>query len=116
VFAVPGQIDSEHSLGCHDLLRDGVTLIRGVDDVLSALGPLTQPVERGKNDVVHVPAELVLTDQERTILNLIGRDATAIDELVRNAGLEINRVLTTLTMLEMRRLLRRLPGNFVVRM
>ncbi|HUQ69113.1 MAG TPA: DNA-processing protein DprA [Planctomycetaceae bacterium] len=116
VFAVPGQIDSEHSLGCLDLLRDGVTLIRGVDDVLSALGPLVQPVERAKNDVVHVPAELVLTDQERTILNLIGRDATAIDELVRNAGLETNRVLTTLTMLEMRRLLRRLPGNFVVRM
>lgn len=115
LFAVPGQIDSEHSLGCLDLIRDGVTLIRGVDDVLSALGPLTQPVERAKNDVVHIPAELVLTEQERTILNLVGRDATPIDELVRQAGLEINRVLTTLTMLEMRRLLRRLPGNCVVR-
>jgi DNA processing protein len=116
LFAVPGQIDSEHSLGCLDLIRDGVTLIRGVDDVLAALGPLAQPVERAKNDVVHIPAELVLTDQERTILNLVGKDATAIDELVRSAGLETNRVLTTLTMLEMRRLLRRLPGNCVVRM
>jgi DNA processing protein len=116
VFAVPGPIDSEHSLGCLDLIRDGVTLIRDIDDVLTALGPLTKPVARAAADVVHQPAELLLTDQERTILNLIGRDATPVDELVRQAGLETNRVLTTLTMLEMRRLLRRLPGNFVVRM
>jgi DNA processing protein len=43
VFALPGQVDSIASEGCHDLIRDGVTLVRGVDDVLSALGPLPMP-------------------------------------------------------------------------
>lgn len=115
VFAVPGRIDTDHSLGCHDLIRDGVPLIRGVDDVLEALGPLTKPVRRTSADVVHHPAELKLTEQERTVLNLIGSEAITVDEVVRGSGLETNRVLTTLTMLEMRRLVRRLPGGQVVR-
>jgi DNA processing protein len=115
VLAVPGRIDTDHSLGCHDLIRDGVTLVRGIDDVLEALGPLTKPVQRTSTEVVHHPAELKLTDQERTVLNLIGAEATAIDEVVRSAGLETNQVLTTLTMLEMRQLVRRLPGNYIVR-
>jgi DNA processing protein len=115
VFAVPGRIDTDHSLGCHDLIRDGVTLVRGVDDVLEALGPLTKPVQKSATETVHHPVELQLTDQERTVLNLIAAEATAIDEVVRGAGIETNRVLTTLTMLEMRRLVRRLPGGFIVR-
>jgi len=116
VFAVPGRIDSDHSLGCHDLIRDGVPLIRGVDDVLESLGPLTQPVKRSPQETVHHPAELKLTDQERRVLNLIAAEATAVDDVVRGAGMETHQVLTTITMLEMRRLIRRLPGGFVVRM
>ncbi|MCH7990123.1 MAG: DNA-protecting protein DprA, partial [Planctomycetes bacterium] len=44
VFALPGRIDSPASRGCHDLIRDGVTLVRDADDVLQELGPLLEPV------------------------------------------------------------------------
>lgn len=115
VFAVPGRIDSPASLGCLDLLRDGATLVRDVDDVLTALGPLTQPVARNATNTVLNPAELLLSEHERAILNRIAQDATAIDEVVRASGMEASRVLTTLTVLEMRRLIRRLPGGFVAR-
>jgi DNA processing protein len=115
VFAVPGRIDSDASLGCHDLIRDGATLIRDVDDVLNALGPLTKPVARSVNETVLSPAELLLSDHERAILNHVGLEAMAVDEIVRAAEMETSRVLTTLTVLEMRRLIRRLPGGFVVR-
>jgi DNA processing protein len=115
VFAVPGRIDSDASLGCLDLIRDGVMLIRDVDDVLAALGPLTKPVARTVTETVLNPAELLLSEFERGILNHVGLDATAVDEIVRAAELETSRVLTTLTVLEMRRLIRRLPGGYVVR-
>lgn len=116
VFAVPGRIDSDESLGCLDLIRDGATLVRGVEDVLQTLGPLTKPVPRSADEVVHTPAELLLSDQERAVLNLVQSEATAVDEVVRGTGLDAGRVLTTLTVLEMRRLIRRLPGGFVARM
>jgi len=115
VFAVPGRIDSEASFGCLDLIRDGATLIRGVDDVLSALGPLVQPVQRTPTESVHSPVELQLSDQQRMILNLITNEPCPVDEVMRGAGIEPSRVLSTLTILEMKRLVRRLPGGFVQR-
>jgi DNA processing protein len=115
VFAVPGRIDSLTSEGCHDLIRDGVPLVRGVDDVLEALGPLLSPVERSSTETVHTPRELSLSEQERTILNLVTVDPRQIDEVVRDSALESSRVLATLTVLEMKRMLKRLPGGYVIR-
>jgi DNA processing protein len=115
VFAVPGRIDSLASEGCHDVIRDGAMLIRGVDDVLEALGPLIAPVSPEPGQMVHNPRELTLDPQERAILNLISADPVHVDELLRSAGIEASRVLATLTVLEMKRFVRRLPGGNLCR-
>ena len=115
VFALPGRVDSEASFGCLDLIRDGATLIRGVDDVLNALGPLVNPVRRTETEVVHKPAELQLSDQQRLVLNLVTVEPVLVDEILREIQIEPSRVLSTLTILEMKRLVRRLPGGFVQR-
>lgn len=121
VFAVPGQIDSDASLGCLDLLRDGATLIRDVDDVLSALGPLARPVvltdgeSSGGKPVVHQPRELLLSDVERLVLQQVSERPTSVDEVIRGLEIESSRVLATLTILEMKRLIKRHPGACVSR-
>lgn len=115
VFAVPGRVDSEVSAGCLDLIRDGATLVRHVDDVLESLGPLSQPVRQDGGGEVHTPRELSLSDQEREILNLVSVEPRHLDELVQAAGIEASRVMATLTVLEVKRLVRRLPGGYLVR-
>ncbi|MEO2031283.1 MAG: DNA-processing protein DprA [Planctomycetaceae bacterium] len=115
VFAIPGPVDSITSEGCHDLIRDGVTLICTVDDVLEQLGPLTTPANPCADRTVHHPREMVLNPQESEILNAISNAGTPVDEVVRATRLDPSRVLATLTVLEMRRFVRRLPGNIVVR-
>src|ERR1043165_1347946 len=40
IFAVPGRIDQNSSAGCHQLIRDGATLLTSVDDLLGALNYL----------------------------------------------------------------------------
>ena len=115
VFAVPGRIDHPGCLGCLDLLRDGATLVRNVDDVLDALGPLSAPVRTSEQTVVHAPRELNLNEQELQILNLIETAPTAIDHVLGQTTLDSPRVLATLTVLEMKRLIRRQPGGFVER-
>lgn len=115
VFAVPGRIDNDACLGCLDLIRDGATLIRGVDDVLAALGPLTRPVAVSAEETVHHPQELILNDLERSVLNLVSGEAQPVDAVLRASPLEASRVLSTLTVLEMRRLVQRLPGGQIVR-
>jgi len=115
VMAVPGRVDSLASEGCHDLIRDGVTLIRNVDDVMESLGPLVNPVKSDDKGEIHSLRELSLNEREREVLNLITNDPQHIDEVLRATDIEPSRVLATLTVLEMKRMIRRLPGSMLIR-
>ncbi len=115
VFALPGPVESLTSEGCHDLICDGVNLIRNVDDVLDQLGPLATPAKPDSDKTVHHPREMVLNPQESEILNAVSTTGTPVDDVVRATKLDPSRVLSTLTVLEMRRFVRRLPGNMVIR-
>ncbi len=115
VFAVPGRVDSRMSRGCHRLIRDGATLVESVDDVLAQLGPLADVAKLADGREVRHAAELQLNEVERGVLELIGDGPTLIDVVARQSGLPTARVLATLTILEMRRLVRRLGGSSVCR-
>ncbi|REJ66344.1 MAG: DNA-protecting protein DprA [Planctomycetota bacterium] len=115
VFAVPGPVDSRASRGPHALIRDGARLVATVDDVLEELGPLVEAVPTGDGLEVHRPAELQLNDTERAVLAAVGTQATAIDTVAAESGLPLPRVLATLSVLESRRVVRRLSGQAVVR-
>ncbi len=116
VFAVPGPIDSLASQGCHYLIRDGARLVQTVDDILEQLGPLVREVRAAPEaPAVRHPAELTLSDLERSLLNKLDDSPTAVDELIGRTGLTASQVMATLSVLEMRRLVRRLPGHQFVR-
>ncbi|MEZ6046331.1 MAG: DNA-processing protein DprA [Planctomycetaceae bacterium] len=115
VFAVPGRIDSIESQGCLDLIRDGATLIRGVEDILEELGPLTNPVQSSHKGEIRKPIELNLNDQETLVLNTLSTNPKHIDEVLRALSLDSSQVLSTLTVLEMKQLIRRHPGNYLSR-
>lgn len=115
VFAVPGPVDSRVSRGTHQLLRDGAKLVESADDVLEELGPLFEAVETEDGRVVASPAELQLNEQEQHVLACIDHEPTLIDAIVGRSKLPISRVLSTVSALEMRRLIRRLSGNTVIR-
>lgn len=115
VFAVPGPVDSRVSQGCHLLIRDGATLVQSVDDVLAELGPLQNPIETDSGNTVHHPAELKLNEQETIVLNVIDVQPTEIDAIVDACELSVQNVLSTISVLEIRRLIRRVSGNTVIR-
>jgi DNA processing protein len=119
VFAVPGPADSRMSHGCHRLIRDGATLVTCADDVLEGLGPLAVPAAAtsadGTSRSIHHPAEIQLNDQELRVLQAIDREPTDIDEIVDRCGLPVQRVLATLSVLEMRHLARRVSGTAMCR-
>src|SRR5205814_709304 len=118
VFAVPGRVDSRASHGCHRLIRDGAKLVETVDDVLEELGPLATPTPTAANadqPPIRNPAELQLNDPEREVLAQIGDDPITIDDVAIASRLPVQNVLATISVLEMRRLIRRLGGNRVMR-
>ncbi|QEG21332.1 DNA-processing protein DprA [Mariniblastus fucicola] len=119
VFAVPGRMTDRMSKGTNGLIRDGATMVQSVDDVLEHLGPLPTAAKietsSGESLTIRSPAELKLNEQETLVLQLISEDATEVDWLIQQSELPAARVLSTVSVLEMRRLIRRVSGTAVVR-
>jgi len=54
-----------------------------------------------------------LSESERRVLSAVGQDPTCIDQIVQKTGLPSSEVLASISLLEIRRLIRRLGGNWV---
>jgi DNA processing protein len=115
VFAVPGQIDNPAASGPHRLLRDGAKLVTCVDDVLEELGHLPAAAPDGRGGSIRVAAELKLNDLEHTVLQAIDPAGSTLDDVAVACALPIHRVLSTVSVLESRRLVRKVGGNRVAR-
>ncbi|GIX03345.1 MAG: DNA protecting protein DprA [Planctomycetaceae bacterium] len=132
VFAVPGRIDNPQSAGCHDLLRDGAILVRGVDDIIEALansglsqgavvptthsesGVPARVVSKNKTEE-HVARARNLNPDEETLYAVLTAEPISLDELVQRTGRDAAQVLLALTGLELRSLVKRWPGGRISR-
>lgn len=114
VFAVPGPVDSAASAGTLALLRKGAKLVRHAQDILEDLGgvaPLFDAIP-GQAPLGHAkrekPADMN-SDHERIWTFL--EERRNIDELCRFTEKPIAELSVLLMTMEMRKLIRRLPGN-----
>jgi DNA processing protein len=119
VFAVPGRADSILSRGTNKLIKDGAKLTEDAEDILGEFEYLlpkraTEPAEAASDGGGTKPA-LVLSDMEEKVMAHVGQEETAIDEVIRASGLTTACVSATLLSLEMKRLVRQLPGKLYVR-
>jgi len=115
IFAVPGPVNSRMSQGCNRLIRDGAILIQDAQDVLEHLGPLFESVQVAPDRIVRNPIELKLNEQEQSVLQAIETVPSDLDEVIVRSGLTVSRVLSTVSALEMRGLIRRVGGRSVQR-
>lgn len=81
VFAIPGSINNPQSKGCHQLIRQGATLVESVTDIVDELhGPLGALSEQlAKSEPVKQLPELSL--EETKLLELMGYDPILIDDI-----------------------------------
>lgn len=116
VFAVPGRIDSPRSKGCHELIKNGAKLCEGVEDVLSEFEYLFPPTNQGASAATtgQLPA-LELSEAEQRVYSAIGTEERTTDDVVRAANLPTSAVNVALFTLEMKRIIRQLPGKLFVR-
>jgi len=117
VFAVPGRIDSPRSKGCHDLIKKGAKLCEGAEDILSEFEYLfpasNKPPSAGETGVL--PALELSENEQKVFDTLKTADETSIDEVIRKSGLPTSAVSVALLSLEMKRVVKQLPGKLFVR-
>src|SRR6266705_658069 len=104
VFGIPGSILSNKSSGVNKLIQDGAKPVMEVNDILEALNLFMIPQ--------HVEMQAVLpdNDDERVLLKLISHEPCHIDELIRESGLATTTVSATLTMMELKGMVKQVGG------
>jgi len=116
LFAVPGRIDSPRSKGCHELIKKGAKLCEGAEDILSEFEYLFPRTNRAPspNETGVLPA-LELSENEQRVFAALDIETTGIDDVIRQSGLPASAVSVALLSLEMKRLIKQLPGKLFVR-
>ena len=116
VFAVPGRIDSPRSKGCHDLIKKGAKLCEGAEDILSEFEYLFPASSKSSLHKEGSPLPtFTLSENEQAVYDTLSEDESAIDEVIRRSGLPPSAVSVSLLGLEMKRLIRQLPGKLFVK-
>jgi len=127
VFAVPGKIDSYASKGTHNLIKQGAKLVEDSEDIIEELSPILK--ECIKDDFRGIVArdglfgspeklgieEAVLKPQEEKIYSVLSSKARHIDEIVRDVHLSVSQISSILTKLEIKNLVKELPGKMFVK-
>jgi DNA processing protein len=116
IFAVPGRIDSPRSKGCHELIKKGAKLCESAEDILSEFEYLFPPTNRQPAGQTGSLPALELSSNEQQVYDALGQEESSIDDLIRRSGLPSSAVSVALLSLEMKRLVRQLPGKIFVRL
>jgi DNA processing protein len=117
VFAVPGRIDSPRSKGCHELIKKGAKLCEGAEDILSEFEYLFPSTNRSPapNETGTLPAISLSENEQKVIACVTTQHEATIDEVIRQSGLPPSAVSVALLGLEMKRIVKQLPGKCFVR-
>jgi len=101
VFAVPGPITSTYSRGPAKLLKNGAKLVESVHDIIEELGIRENKQTRLRQGYDGYVNELK-NEEEKRLVELLRDRPMAIDEIVRESGLTAKIAGATITILEMK--------------
>jgi DNA processing protein len=126
VMVIPGRIDSAASQGCHKLLKEGARLVTSPEEVIDEVQDLfigrsaristeiRKPVKKMESREEKNPVP-VLTAEERSVMVVVDDGGTPIDVVIRKTGLPAGRVNALLVSLQIKRLMKLMPGGIVMR-
>lgn len=114
IFAVPGSIHNPQSRGCHALIKDGAQLVETGEDIIKQLTGIIRHFadQQAREDKVNSESSddskdtsnrpSLLSSKERQILESIGYDIVAIEQVIERTGFSSAEVTATLLNLEVK--------------
>ena len=121
VLAVPGRIDSPLSRGPHQLLKQGAVLVESIEDIVSSLGAIGAEMQdhvqtsmeelSQKEGTKKQPVIDHLTKTEQLIYCCLGQEPQHADHITGHTRLPVGKVTADLVSLQLKGLVKSLPGN-----
>ena len=113
VYAVPGHINAPSAMGSNRLIQQGAKLVMDASDVLDDLQiflPESKPIASAARPLPELSAS------ERSVYDAIEASETAIDAIAAKCNLPSPTVSSVLLRLELKRLVKQLPGKYFVKL
>ncbi len=114
VYAVPGHINAPSAMGSNRLIQQGAKLVMDASDILDDLSILL-PEAKPSPDAAARPLP-TLSDDERKVYDAIEANETSIDDIATKADLPSGTVSSVLLRLELKHLVKQLPGKYFVKL
>jgi DNA processing protein len=114
VYAVPGPINAPSAMGSNRLIQQGAKLVMSASDILDDLQILL-PETKPSPEAAARPLP-PLSDDERRVFDAIDSSETPIDRIAAKSDLPSATVSSTLLRLELKRLVKQLPGKYFVKL
>ncbi|MGI5911134.1 MAG: DNA-processing protein DprA [Syntrophomonadaceae bacterium] len=111
VFAIPGPINSKNSVGTNNLIKQGAKLTMSIEDILEEYYDINHVYSKTE------PEQLSILDgNEKLLLDIIAHNSMHFDQMLQLTGLDIGSLSTLLFKLELKGIIKSLPGNYYVRL
>jgi DNA processing protein len=111
VFSVPGPVNSATSRGTNRLIRDGATLVTSVDEITEEFEFLFPQELFTQKEVDSKKKYIPKLDANEETLYAILTEPYTLDQLSQKSDLSIEKVTTAMLTLELKGLVRALPGK-----
>jgi DNA processing protein len=114
VYAVPGHINTPSAMGSNRLIQQGAKLVMDAGDILDDLQILL-PGTKPSSEAASRPLP-ELSAEERRVYDAIEATETPIDQIAMKSDLPSSTVSSALLRLELKRLVKQLPGKYFVKL
>lgn len=108
VFAVPGNINSIYSMGTNKLIKDGAFPLLDIDDLLEEVSEMKHRVFKEKSENIDC---ISLSDTEIKVVNVMKDGPIHSDMIVHKTGLDTSTVISVLTILELKGIIKELTSR-----
>src|SRR3982075_910976 len=114
VYAVPGHINAPSAMGSNRLIQQGAKLVMSASDILDDLQILLPETKPSPEAAVRpLPP---LSEEEKRVFDAIDSSETPIDQIAAKSDLPSAMVSSTLLRLELKHLVKQLPGKYFVKL
>lgn len=126
VMAIPGRIDNPTSKGPHELIKQGARLVDSVEEIMDTLGIIGQGLKEHVSGSaartekeVEAPlfdlSRMNLSESEKAVLNGLDSQPLHAEEIIAAGDLAAGSVHSALISLQLKGLIKQLPGNLYVK-
>lgn len=105
LMCIPGLVSNPNTEGIYKLLKQGATMVTCAEDILNALN---WEVKKEKQLKISLAEH---SEEEQKILNSIEVEPKGFDKISSETGLDFNKLLTSLTNLELKDIIKQIEGE-----